>query len=212
MRRIAFDDILNVPAAFSRTVPIGASGAVVTYVASATDVASGVNTVGVVCSPLSGATLPIGANTISCSATDNAGNSKSASFVVTVLTAADITAPVIIPTVTGTIGQNGWFVGPVTVSWSVTDAQSAITSAACPSVVVTTNGTGQTRSCMATSAGGTATVSTQSISIDTQAPSFICPAAVTLTAPASLAAPTATDNLTAAANISVARTPAELFH
>jgi probable HAF family extracellular repeat protein len=196
--------VLTVPAAFSRTAVVGANGAVVTYVASATDAVSGINAAGVSCLPASGATLPLGANTVSCSATDNAGNSKSASFVVTVLSAADTTPPVITPTVTGTTGLNGWFIGPVTVSWSVTDGQSAVTSPACASVVIATNGAAQTRSCTATSAGGTATVSTPSISIDTQAPSFVCPTAVTLTSPATLTVPTATDNLSAA---NVTRTP-----
>ncbi|WP_394751875.1 HYR domain-containing protein [Crenothrix sp.] len=196
--------LVGVPAAFTQQAS-SPTGATVNYtLPTATDTFSGVNGV-VSCLPASGATLPIGANTITCSATDNAGNSKSASFVVTVLAAPDTTPPVITPTVTGTMGQNGWFIGPVTVSWSATDAQSAITSPACPSVVISTNGIGQTRACTATSAGGTATVNTQLINIDTLAPSFTCPAAVTLISPATVTTPTATDNLSAAV---VTRTPA----
>jgi hypothetical protein len=41
---------------------------------------------------------------------------------------ADTTGPVITPTITGTQGANGWYVGDVTVTWSVTDAESGVTS------------------------------------------------------------------------------------
>jgi hypothetical protein len=57
------------------------------------------------CLPVSGSTLPIGATTVTCSASDNAGNVGSASFSVTV---ADQTAPVFSScplTVTLTEGQ-----------------------------------------------------------------------------------------------------------
>ena len=36
--------------------------------------------------------------------------------------------PVVTPTVTGTLGNNGWYRSDVSVSWSVTDNESAITS------------------------------------------------------------------------------------
>jgi hypothetical protein len=62
------------------------SGAVVTYVASASDIVSGV--VPVVCSKASGTTFPIGTTVVSCTATDGAGNSASGSFTVLVQAAA----------------------------------------------------------------------------------------------------------------------------
>lgn len=40
----------------------------------------------------------------------------------------DITPPVITPTIMGTQGANGWYISDVTVSWSVTDPESGITS------------------------------------------------------------------------------------
>ena len=40
----------------------------------------------------------------------------------------DYTAPVVTPTVTGTLGNNGWYRSDVSVSWTVTDNESPITS------------------------------------------------------------------------------------
>jgi hypothetical protein len=75
---------------------------------------------------------------------------------------SDTTAPVITPDVQGTQGQNGWYTSDVDVSWTVTDAQSTITSksASCDTTTtINTDTTGQTVSCTATSAGGTDTKS-----------------------------------------------------
>jgi outer membrane protein assembly factor BamB len=57
------------------------SGAVVTYTVTATDPD---DTATVSCSPASGSVFPIGWTTVSCTATDTAGNSSSASFLVVV--------------------------------------------------------------------------------------------------------------------------------
>ncbi|HEX6132074.1 MAG TPA: HYR domain-containing protein, partial [Actinomycetota bacterium] len=59
-----------------------AAGTVVTYAASATDVVDG--SVAVTCSPASGSTFAVGATTVTCTATDAAGNTGSRSFTVTV--------------------------------------------------------------------------------------------------------------------------------
>lgn len=65
------------------------SGATVTYTApTASDNADG--TVSVSCAPSSGSTFAIGASTVTCSASDRAGNSSSSTFTVTV---RDTTAP-----------------------------------------------------------------------------------------------------------------------
>ena len=64
-----------------------ATGVVVTYVATADD---GVDPVtAVACNPASGSTFPIGTTTVSCTATDAAGNSATASFDVHVLGASE---------------------------------------------------------------------------------------------------------------------------
>ncbi len=190
--------LVGVPVSFTR-VATSVNGAVVTYTApTATDAISGLSPAGGSCLPVSGSTFAIGATPVNCSIKDVAGNTASASFVVTVTNAADTTPPVITANLTGTAGLNGWFTSPVAVAWSVTDAQSAVTSAACAPVSITTNGLNQTRSCVATSAGGTATGNTPAINIDTLAPVFgSCPATVALTQGQTLSQPVATDNLSA---------------
>ena len=72
----------------------------------------------------------------------------------------DNTPPVITPTVSGTLGNNGWYTSNVQVSWTVTDPESAITSSTgCTTTNITTDTTGTTLTCTATSAGGTSTQS-----------------------------------------------------
>lgn len=72
----------------------------------------------------------------------------------------DTTSPVITPLVTGIPGQNGWYVvpGPVTVSFTVEDNESAITSqTGCDTATVSVETAGDTFTCTATSTGGTST-------------------------------------------------------
>ncbi len=72
---------------------------------------------------------------------------------------ADNTPPVITPTVTGTLGDNAWYTTNVIVTWTVTDAESAITSPACAAATVSNDTNGVTVTCSATSAGGAASES-----------------------------------------------------
>jgi hypothetical protein len=67
-----------------------ASGAVVSYIATATDTVDG--SIIPVCVPTSGSTFPLGTTTVSCTATDANGNTGSASFHVIV---QDTTPPAI---------------------------------------------------------------------------------------------------------------------
>ena len=60
----------------------GSNSAVVNYSASATDAMD--SSVSAVCIPASGSTFSLGTTTVNCSATDEAGNSSSGSFLVTV--------------------------------------------------------------------------------------------------------------------------------
>src|SRR5262249_30056301 len=88
------------------------------------------------------------------------------------LVPADTTPPAISASVSGTSGTNGWYVGDVTVSWSVTDAESAISSrTGCDALTISQDTDGTTLTCSATSRGGTAS---QSVTIkrDTIAPSI----------------------------------------
>jgi hypothetical protein len=80
---------------------------------------------------------------------------------------ADDTPPVITPTVSGTLGNNGWYRSDVAVSWTVVDNESAITSkVGCDSTTVADDTTGRTFTCSAISSGGTAS---QSVTIQRDA-------------------------------------------
>ena len=58
------------------------AGAVVTFTATASDAVAG--TIPVSCTPSSGSTFAIGTTTITCTASDDAGNVASGSFTVTI--------------------------------------------------------------------------------------------------------------------------------
>jgi YVTN family beta-propeller protein len=62
----------------------------------------------------------------------------------------DLTPPVIVPQLTGTLGNNGWYRSNVTVTWSVTDPESGIASSSgCGSTTLTTDTAGMTPRCSA---------------------------------------------------------------
>lgn len=90
-----------------------------------------------------------------------------ARFSVTVT--GDTTPPVITPNVSGTSGNNGWYISDVTVSWSVTDPDSSISSTSgCGPTTISSDTAGTTLTCSATSTGGTAS---QSVTIKRDATS-----------------------------------------
>ena len=112
-------------------------------------------------------------------ATDAAGNGNLASTSTdnTVTAAIDSTPPVITPNITGTLGNNGWYTSNVSVSWSVVDDESAISmTVGCNTQSVTTDTTGVTFTCSATSTGGTDSQSV-TIKVDQTAPTLSCPGA-----------------------------------
>lgn len=72
----------------------------------------------------------------------------------------DPSPPEVSPQVTGTLGNDGWYRGNVSVSWSVSDGESEISSSnGCDATTVTADTAGVTFTCSATSAGGTTTQS-----------------------------------------------------
>jgi hypothetical protein len=75
--------VVHVPAPMS-VLATGPSGAVVTYTATATDDDPAKPNPPVNCSPASGSTFPIGTTTVTCTSTDAAGNTGTASFTVSV--------------------------------------------------------------------------------------------------------------------------------
>jgi hypothetical protein len=110
-------------------------------------------------------------------ATDIAGNGNTASTsndntVTYTAPVVDSTAPFITPSVAGTLGNNDWYTSDVTISWTVTDDESALLNqTGCEAATVTTDTAGVTFTCEATSSGGT---TTQSVSVkrDTTLPTI----------------------------------------
>jgi hypothetical protein len=100
-----------------------------------------------------------GSHTWFAKAYDKAGN-NAASGTQTFVFDNDATAPVITPNVSGTLGNNGWYVSDVSVTWTVTDPESTVSSTTgCDPASVTSDTTGTTFTCSATSGGGTNSVS-----------------------------------------------------
>jgi hypothetical protein len=90
----------------------------------------------------------------------------------------DLTAPVITPSVSGTLGSNGWYVSDVSVTWNVTDPESEISSrTGCDPSTVVSDTAGSTFTCSATSGGGTSSVSAV-VQRDTTPPTVTCPSPV----------------------------------
>lgn len=68
----------------------------------------------------------------------------------------DLTPPSITPTVSGTLGANGWYTNDVTITWSLSDTESTISSTSgCEPVSITQDQAATDYTCSATSAGGT---------------------------------------------------------
>jgi len=104
-------------------------------------------------------TLACGPNTIAATSTDSAGNA-SAAVTRTVDYICDSTAPSITPSVSGTLGSNGWYTDDVGIAWGVADGESAVSfQTGCNASSVVADSAGVTFTCSATSAGGTATES-----------------------------------------------------
>jgi hypothetical protein len=84
----------------------------------------------------------------------------------------DTSAPVITPSISGTHGNNDWYTSDVSVSWTVTDDESALSDkTGCDTATITNDTSGTTITCSATSVGGT---TSQSVTIkrDTTAPTI----------------------------------------
>ncbi len=69
---------------------------------------------------------------------------------------SDDTPPAISVDVSGALGNNGWYTSDVTVTWTVTDDESDVTTTGCETQNVTVDTSGVTYTCSAESAGGSA--------------------------------------------------------
>jgi len=87
---------------------------------------------------------------------------------------SDTTPPVIVPTVVGTAGLNGWYTSSVTVSWSETDVQSGIASSTgCGTQTLTSNTPGTILTCSATNGTGLTSTVPVTVKIDLTPPVIV---------------------------------------
>lgn len=140
------------------------SDVTVTFVAKDDDSGSGVATV----------TAPVTVSTetsglvVNGSAKDTAGNVGTDSATVRL----DKTAPVITAAIiSGTLGSNGWYVGPVGVRFTCSDSRSGVV--ACPDdVILTDNGANTATGTVADKAGNSASTTLAGIKIDKELPTI----------------------------------------
>jgi hypothetical protein len=105
--------------------------------------------------------------TFACTVRDRAGNAASASVTVK----RDASAPVIVETVSGTLGDNGWYTSDVDVSFDVSDATSQVASTTgCDAVTLDQDTAGATFSCSATDGAGNSASATVAVKRDATAP------------------------------------------
>ncbi len=114
----------------------------------------------------------IGSQTASCAFTDSGG--ISASPVSAAYSIGDPTPPTISPSVTGTLGLNGWYRSDVGLSWTVADDQSpnSLVRTGCVSQSITADQGPTGYSCSASSVGGTTGPLTETIKRDATLPTI----------------------------------------
>jgi hypothetical protein len=167
---VSFDYSTSTTGATSATVDVlGTSGS------TTQAIAPGVNKSDTILVTVpSGASL--GAHNLKVTVTNTVGsgsNQKNDQKNGIIVITADTIPPLITPSVTGTAGANGWYTSDVTVSWTVTDAESPISSqTGCGTTTLTVETAGTTLTCTATSAGGTA-ASSVTIKLDKTPPSAL---------------------------------------
>ena len=151
----------------------GAGGAVVTYSATATDDTD--PTPALACTPASGTTFPLGDTTVTCTATDAAGNHATGSFAVRVV---DTLAPTLTLPADLSVEATGPAGAAVPYSVSALDLVDAAPAVSCVPAPGSTFPLGETTvSCTATDdTGNQATGSFNVRVVDTLAPTLTLPA------------------------------------
>lgn len=164
--------IAGTPSAFG-VEATGAGGATVTYAApTATDAVDGSRLVA--CIPASGSTLPLGPNTITCTAADTRGNGSSSSFVVTVSDTTDPSVVVPGPTTAEATGPGG---AAVSYTAAASDTVSGTLTPVCGPASGSTFALGQTSvTCTATDGAGNSAQGSFTVTVeDTTAPTVTVP-------------------------------------
>ncbi len=182
VRRTVNIDTVAPESAFDATPPAQSASAQATFAFFATDALSFMDALQ--CSldgaafadcgsPLTLTGLADGAHTFAVRGRDVAGNVDASPATHAWTIDTDDTPPVIAPVVSGTLGDNGWYVGDVTVAWNVSDADSAIASSSgCNTVVLSTDTAAATFTCSASSIGGSASDSV-TVKLDQTAPQLV---------------------------------------
>jgi hypothetical protein len=115
------------------------------------------------CSPVASV---VAGQSYTCTATNGAGTSAS----ITISPMIDTTPPVIVPTLTGVSGNNGWY-RSLNVSWSVTDPETGISSSnGCSPAAVPEPGA--TLTCSATNGVGLTASNSVTAKVDATAPTI----------------------------------------
>jgi len=157
----------------------GPSGAAVSFSASASDIVDGALTP--TCSPASGSTFPLGTTSVTCSATDVAGNTGSASFNVTVV---DTTPPVVTVPADITAEATGPSGAAVSFSASASDIVDGALTPTCSPASGSTFPLGTTSvTCSATDAAGNTGSASFNVKVqDTTPPTLSVPSDMTVPA------------------------------
>lgn len=109
------------------------------------------------------------ATTVNCSATNGAGLSGSDSVDIY----KDGSAPVLTKSVEGTVGNDGWYTGDVTIDWGEpSDPHSGIDSSDCEDATINADTAGTTSSCDATNGAGLQSSDSVSVKRDATNPTI----------------------------------------
>lgn len=155
------------------------AGAVASFALTASDVVDA--DVTVQCDHASGATFPLGATPVSCSATDDSGNTANAGFTITVV---DTTAPTLVPPDDVTLEATGPLTAVSYGAASATDLVDTDVAIACLPPSGSSFAVGvHTIACTATDDAGNSSIGSSTVTVtDTTGPAITVPDDVTVEA------------------------------
>lgn len=155
----------------------GPAGAIATFTASASDRGADLPSSAVVCAPASGSTFPLGTTSVTCTATDSAGQTSSGNFMVSV---EDTTTPIVTVPANIIAAATSAAGGAVTFSASATDLVGGSIAPTCTPASGSTFALGTTTvTCRATDASGNTGSGSFTVTVrDTIPPTVTVPASI----------------------------------